>query len=419
MNRLKEAEAEERIWPTQFGFRRKHSTEHALLIARRQIERAWSSKSESVRLVALDWAKAFDCIDPEGLLRALRRFGIPENMVEMIADIYADRQFRVVDCGETSKLHAQRFGVCQGCPLSPFLCTIVMTCVMHDSRRQLLQTAGKGVHDSLSDLLYADDTLLFGVSASSLGDFLAAVADSGAEYGLSLNVSKTQLMNIRTGGTVEAPGGQVLQQKESMVYLGGLLHSDGKADHELSRRIGLAAADFKSLARVWTRSSLSRARKLRIFESCVLSVLVYGLKTAWLGAVARRRLDGFHARCLRKIMGIPPAYFSRISNASVFSSAGCKPSSNHLLQQQLFLFGDIATSPPGPLRASVFLADSLSLIEDSIKRGRGRPRHTWAKQLMAVASKIAGGKAHLESLIAAGSTTEESRSVVKAYLYFN
>ena len=163
------------------------------------------------------------------------------------------------------------------------------------------------MHDSLSDLLYADDTLLFGVSASSLGYFLAAVADSGAEYGLSLNVSKTQLMNIRTGGTVEAPGGQVLQQKESMVYLGGLLHSDGKADHELSRRIGLAAADFKSLARVWTRSSLSRARKLGIFESCVLSVLVYGSKTAWFGAVARRRLDGFHARCLRKNMGMPPA----------------------------------------------------------------------------------------------------------------
>ena len=320
-----------------------------------------------------------------------------------------------MDCGETSKLHDQRFGICQGCPLSPFLFTIVMTCVMHDSRRQLLQTLGKGVHDSLSDLLYADDTLLFGVSASSLGEFLAAVADSGAEYGLSLNVGKTQLMNIRTGGTVVAPGGQVLHQKESMVYLGGLLHSDGKADHELSRRIGLAAADFKSLAKVWTRSNLSRARKFRVFESCVLSVLVYGLKTAWFGAVARRRLDGFHARCLRKLMGIPPAYISRVSNATVFTSAGCEPCSQQLLQQQLFLFGDIATSSAGPLRTSVFLVDSLSLIEDSITRGRGRPRDTWAKQLRAIALKIAGSEVLLESLLAAGSTCNEWRAVVKSY----
>ena len=134
-------------------------------------------------------------------------------------------------------------------------------------------------------------------------------------------------MNIRSNGDVVAPNGQNLKQKESIVYLGGLLHSDGKATHELSRRIGLAGADFKSLSRVWSRSNLSKVRKIRIFESCILSVLLYGLRTAWFGAADQRRLDGFHARSLRRIMNIPAAFISRISNAKVFEQGRCQPCS--------------------------------------------------------------------------------------------
>lgn len=38
----------------------------------------------------------------------------------------------------------------------------------------------------LTDLLYADDMLLLGVSAASLGRFLAAISVEGAKYGLEI-----------------------------------------------------------------------------------------------------------------------------------------------------------------------------------------------------------------------------------------
>ena len=132
LNRLKQGGAEKRIWPTQFGFRSKRGTSHALLMARTEIERTWAMRDGQSMLLALDWAKAFDSIDPDGLLTALSRFGIPGKFLSMISDIYSQRKFSVRDCGHESRQHTQNSGIVQGCPLSPFLFTMVMTCVMHE-----------------------------------------------------------------------------------------------------------------------------------------------------------------------------------------------------------------------------------------------------------------------------------------------
>lgn len=49
-------------------------------------------KNGSAVFVALDWAKAFDCISPDGLVDALRRFGLPRRFLEFIQNIYHHRQ---------------------------------------------------------------------------------------------------------------------------------------------------------------------------------------------------------------------------------------------------------------------------------------------------------------------------------------
>ena len=57
-------------------------------------------------MVFLDWAKAFDRIKPDIMLRALTRFGLPLKMVNMIRDIYDGRQFFVADYTGNSGIHA-------------------------------------------------------------------------------------------------------------------------------------------------------------------------------------------------------------------------------------------------------------------------------------------------------------------------
>ena len=121
LGRLKDGGAENRLSKTQYGFRKGYGTEDAIFIARRKIELAWAQRDGHLLILALDWAKAFDSIDPEGMLAALRRFGLPEHLISVIAAIYSDRCFHVKDCGHISEKRAQHSGISQGCPLFPNL----------------------------------------------------------------------------------------------------------------------------------------------------------------------------------------------------------------------------------------------------------------------------------------------------------
>ena len=56
-------------------------------------------KKKNIFLV-LDWAKAFDSISPDGLIVALRRFGIPDRFCATIRAIYSGRKFVVRDAGQ-------------------------------------------------------------------------------------------------------------------------------------------------------------------------------------------------------------------------------------------------------------------------------------------------------------------------------
>ena len=146
LKRLIAAGSESRIWPTQYGFRPKRGTEDALHCVRRAIDVAWSRRDGSLHLLALDWRKAFDSISSVALLQALRIFGLPEPFVAMVASIYNGRVFRVRECGTTSEPRGQHSGICQGCPLSPYLFIIVMTILMQRSYALLGPDARQGAN---------------------------------------------------------------------------------------------------------------------------------------------------------------------------------------------------------------------------------------------------------------------------------
>ena len=130
-------------------------------------------------------------------------------------------------------------------------------------------------------------------------------------------LTRQKQLSVKCPGHVLAPNGQALMAEQSVVYHGGFLHNDGQVQHELSRRVGLATAQFRLLEAVWRHSSMTTGRKVAIFNSCVLSVLAYGLRATWLTTASLQRVDGFHGRCLRQIMKIPLAYYSWVSNMSI------------------------------------------------------------------------------------------------------
>jgi len=275
-------------------------------------------------------------------------------------------------------------GICQGCPLSPFLFIIVTTVIMHDAVATLGTSAAQAYRDSrLFDVLYADDTLLLGLTAADVEALAAAVESIGTTYGMTLHWGKTQALSVCTDSRLRKPNGEIIGEKSSLLYLGAVIYSDGRADSEISRKLGAARADFQQLMKVWRHANLSVKLKLQYFHSLIASKLIYGLASVWLVVAQRRRLNGFYARSLRQILRIPAAYLSRISNAIVFQRSGVVNFSEQLLQRQLIMLGKIARCPTGePMRRDTFIPGTTQPQLGRFIGRVGRPRQDWTRELM-------------------------------------
>ena len=249
------------------------------MLARRILEQTNERSDQKILLLALDWQKAFDNVAPEKLIFALRRFGLPSAFIDMITSIYYDRRFFVRCSGEESGWHDQAYGIVQGCPLSPFLFSILMTCLISDANLAVEDRFGKIRASVLMtrSILYADDTLLIDTSVECAQFFMDTIQRLGAEYGLCFNDKKLEILASNIEGDVFNSLGAPILQKDKIIYLGSILSADGSVHSEVGRRIGAAASVFKELEQGWKHASISRRQKLIYFDACVVTNLLYGL----------------------------------------------------------------------------------------------------------------------------------------------
>jgi len=126
------------------------------------------------------------------LLEALRRFNIPFNLYNLIANIYSAPQFIVVVGENESTDHIQHTGIRQGCRLSPYLRILVMTVLMSDVKSRLNTFRQNDPIDGIKfgEVLYADGTLLFGMYTRNIKKHLEEIQVDSAYYGMKLNLDK-------------------------------------------------------------------------------------------------------------------------------------------------------------------------------------------------------------------------------------
>ena len=266
-----------------------------------------------------------------------------------------------------------------------------MTVLLFDASADLRLRMPRSETDvPIDELVYADDTMVVAFSASRAEVYMDCIAQAGGDYGLCFNWRKVEAMPIRCVFNVLKPDGHPVACKSSLVYLGSLLDNAGDIGPELNRRLGSARADFQALNRVWKHACIAARRKIRIFDACIGSQLLYCLHTAWLNKAFLRKLDGFQARSLRKILGIPHSYLSRVPNVEVLKQAAAKPYSKILMYRQLQLIARIAALPSSDvMRTCVFEEGSFQLQGHAKPRCRGRPKQVWTSQVYQLAVQVA------------------------------
>ena len=111
-----------------------------------------------------------------------------------------------------------------------------------------------------------------------------------------------------------------IEHVDQFPYLGSLVSSNGKIDAEIEKRIVNAFRAFGVLRQaVFRNAHLSVATKQKVYQASVLSVLLYGGES-WTPLKRHlKKLNSFHHRCIRTVLGITNQrqWEKQISSAAV------------------------------------------------------------------------------------------------------
>ena len=222
------------FYPSQYGFRPRHSTTQAVNELVDDIATSFENKKHTLS-VFLDLSKAFDTIDHDILLKKLEWYGVRGLALEWFRSYLTNRKQYVQYKDSKSSTNIIPCGVPQGSVLGPLL-FIIYT---NDLPNCLTNCKA---------ILFADDTTLYNSSPdikhlySSINSELDSLTEWFRANKLSLNVSKTHYV-IFGQRQVQIPGNFnveianiVIEKKQFVKFLG--IYTDEKLDwHEHIRYI--------------------------------------------------------------------------------------------------------------------------------------------------------------------------------------
>ena len=364
---------EKQLSETQLGFRKGRGTRDGIFLLRCLSERM-IEKQQNLYLCFIDYTKAFDRVNHCKLLDVMEQASVPEHERKLVAYLYWHQTASIrTAAGCSNKVSIQR-GVRQGCILSPALFNLYSELLLKEAMDNCTGVMLNGIN--LTNIRYADDTVLLASNVQSLQMMLDALCSKCKEYRMELNAKKTKTMciskTIPERFVVRAED-KDLEQVHEYQYLGTTITEDGKTEIEIKRRIGKAKAKFWE-CKEFLRRNINVQLKVRLLRCYVFSVVAYGCEAWHYTNTNRRMLHSFEMWCLRRMLRI--SWKEKVSNEEVLLRAEIKRSLVlDLMQRKMSYAGHILRGSGGEL-PNVILEGR---IEGS--RSRGRPRGKWSDDI--------------------------------------
>ena len=188
------------------------------------------------------------------------------------------------------------------------------------------------------DFLFADDSAVASHSEEDLQCLADCFSIAAKAFGLTISIKKTEVLCQAAPEPSAKIDGAALKNVEDFTYLGSCPSSSGGLDTEISRRLSKASSAFGRLwTRVWPERGTTQATKLAVYRAVVLPALLYGCETWTCYRRHLKKLDHFHLRSLRRLLGISSEdrvtkqdVFFRRPACQVLSSFSWRPNSDGL-----------------------------------------------------------------------------------------
>ena len=140
----------------------------------------------------IDYAKAFDCVGHNKLWKILKEMWIPDHLICLLRNLYADQEATVRTGHGTTDWFQIGKGVPQGCILSPCLFNLYAEYIMKNTGLEEAQARIKSAGRNINNLRYAEDTTL--MAGREELKRLLKVKEESEKVGLKLNIQKTKIM---------------------------------------------------------------------------------------------------------------------------------------------------------------------------------------------------------------------------------
>ena len=379
LNRIKDV-VDPHLRDQQAGFRKERSCTDQIATLRIILEQSleWNT---SLYVNFIDYEKAFDSVDRESLWKLLRHYGIPAKLTNIIKNSYEGLSCRVVNGRQLSEAFQVRTGVRQGCLLSPFLFLLAIDWIMKTSLTQRQNGIQWTLSTQLDDLDFADDIALLSHTHKQMQEKTQIVAENSARLGLKIHQGKSKVLKVNSINaspiTIEE---KALEEVGSFTYLGSIVDTQGGTDADVKTRINKARTAFLQLKNIWASRNLSVHTKIRLFNTNVKAVLLYGAETWRTTVTTMKKIQIFINNCLRRIIRL--RWPDTISNEDLWQQTRQQPIEADIQRRRWRWIGHTLRKP-----ATNTTRQALRWNPQG-KRKRGRPRNSWRRDLNADAKRM-------------------------------
>ena len=296
---------------------------------------------------SLDFSGAFDTVVRESALERLKESGASTSTV---STLISNTTARIKLHHQLSGRFATNLGVVQGVPLSP-----LMFITYTEKTMRAIDDAVSAPHGLPSQFTqYADDTMVHDKDPDSASQTVLSCEPIFINDNLKLNVQKTQYFTAS----------KTDNSWKSVKLLGSHLGSV----EDVSARMNPANRAFGTVS--WKRHTLKS--RLAMFSTLILPVLLYNCGLWTLSKTLTSKLDTWHQRKLRIVLGIFNPH--RISNKRLYQQTKQRPLSEICRQRRLLRFGHIARQHPDSTSRKAL---EMAMNSRDIKKPRGRPLLRW------------------------------------------
>jgi hypothetical protein len=277
----------------QYGALKRRSTTHALV----DMLHHWNSatdQGQSVRIVFIDFAKAFDHVDHSILVAKLLAFGLPDTIIRWMCDFLRGRRQRV----KIGDFYSEWLEMVAGMPQGSFLGPLTFI-VLIDTLRAACLT-----HK------FVDDTTLTEVvnrrATSQMQATVYDLVEQATQNAMNVNGKKTKEMLVGTVARDPPPllmlGGATVDRVSTFKLLGVHIADDLRWQHHVD------AISSKAASRLWflrqlKRSGASIEDLLCFYKTVVRPVLEYACPV-WHSSLTQgqtKALESLQKRAMRII----------------------------------------------------------------------------------------------------------------------